>query len=52
VSASAAGGILMWVAGVSVAIGVTGPNYSLIFLGVFLSIAGVLYIRRFAEKHS
>lgn len=40
----------MWMAGLSLGVGLTGPNYSLTFCGILLSLGGLAYIRRFAEQ--
>lgn len=48
-NAATAGAILMWMAGLSLGVGLMGPNYSLTFVGALLAVGGIFYVRRFAE---
>jgi hypothetical protein len=48
-SAAAAGGMLMWMAGLALGVGLMASDYSVAFAGALLSLCGVVYIRRFAE---
>lgn len=48
-SSAAAGGMLMWMAGIALGVGLMAPNYSLVAAGAFLNLCGIIYIRRFAE---
>jgi hypothetical protein len=49
-SAQAAGGMLMWLAGVTLGVSAMAPNYSGLGLGSFLSIMGIVYIKRFSGR--
>lgn len=50
-SASAAGGMLMWVGGVMVGIGAAGV-WPMLSGGMLISLLGAVYIRRFAERNT
>jgi hypothetical protein len=47
-SVAEVGSMLTWMAGVTLGIGLMGSNYTLIGVGILLSVAGVAYINRFA----